>query len=525
MVVIGLTGSLVGATPVVADDGAEVPAMELEWGLCPEDVEDGALPLECATLPVPMDYDDPQGAEIEIMVSRLASANPETRRGVLLLNPGGPGAPGLSMPADLASLGAPNGLLDSYDLIGVDTRGVGHSTPVSCGFTADQEYMGNVPPYAVDDAAIDAQAEIARGVAEQCADSDDELIPHLSTPNMARDLDRIRAALGEETASYFGLSYGSALGAAYASLFPERTDRVVLDSNIGDTFLDYDGMRRFALGFEETFPDFAEWTALRDGSYGLGDSPEEVRATYDEIATGLDEEPVAGFDGRLFRFGTFVGLYDPSSYAGTAQMWEALRAGDEAEVRRHLDENGPVGVSVQDDTAPAEPAIADNTWSAFISVTCNDAEWPEDLDTYREGVAQDRERHPMYGAATANVMPCAYWEYEPAEAPVEIVDEGPDNVLIVQNLRDPATPHLGGVMLDERFGDRSRLVSVDASGHGAYIYGDNPCAWNVTTRYLVGGEFPDRDVACEAAPSAGLDLDAEAELLRDRTLTRLGNPA
>ena len=115
---------------------------------------------------------------------------------------------------------------------------------------------------------------------------------------MARDLDRIRAALGEEKASFLGYSYGSALGAAYASMFPERSDRVVLDSNIGDTHLDQDGMRRYALGMEETFPDFAKWAAARHETYGLGRTPEEVRRTYFTLAERLDEKPVNGIDGR-----------------------------------------------------------------------------------------------------------------------------------------------------------------------------------------------------------------------------------
>ncbi|WP_433696917.1 alpha/beta hydrolase [Nocardiopsis sp. CA-288880] len=515
-----LAGSLVAAAPAAADDRDGGPVPEVEWGACPADVPAGPYPLECGTVPVPVDYGAPEGAGIDIMVSRLAGEAPGERRGILMLNPGGPGGSGLSMPADLAALGAPASLLDTYDLIGMDPRGVGHSAPVSCGFTTDQAYYGNIPPYAVDDAAITDQAVTAEAVADRCAANDaDGLLPHISTANTARDMDRIRAALGEEKASYFGVSYGSALGAAYASLFPGRTDRIVLDSNIGDTFLGYDGMRRFSLGFEEAFPDFAAWLARRDGSYGLGDSPEQVRETYFEIAERLDEAPVAGVDGPAFRFASFIGLYGEPNYARTAQLWQALDSSDESAVQRHLD--GAAGGGEE----AAEPVAADNAWSAFLAVACNDSEWPEDLDAYRSGVAEDRERYPMYGAAPANVTPCAYWHHEPAEAPVEITAEGPDNVLIVQNLRDAATPYAGGVMLDEKFGQRSRLVSVDGNGHGAYLYGDNACAWNVTTGFLVDGEFPERDVSCGASANAGPESGSGAELLRTRTLDRLRDTA
>ncbi|WP_433871092.1 alpha/beta hydrolase [Saccharopolyspora sp. CA-218241] len=135
-------------------------------------------------------------------------------------------------------------------------------------------------------------------------------------------------------------------------------------------------------------------------------------------------------------------------------------------------------------------------------MTCNDVEWPEDVGTYQRAVAEDREKHPLYGAAAANIMPCAYWQQGPSEPPVAVDDDGPTNVLVVQNQRDPVTPLRGGELIDEKFGDRSRLVSVDASGHGAYVLGDNPCALNVTTKYLVDGTMPEQDMTCEAAPKS-----------------------
>ena len=133
------------------------------WGACPADVVTKVAVLQCATVPVPLDYREPEGEQIEIMVSRLASTNPGKRRGVLMLNPGGPGGSGLSFADDLAWFGLPASVLDSYDLIGMDTRGIGHSAPVSCGFTAGQDYVGNIPPYAVDEAAVAEQAKIAQG--------------------------------------------------------------------------------------------------------------------------------------------------------------------------------------------------------------------------------------------------------------------------------------------------------------------------------------------------------------------------
>ncbi|MEU4312114.1 alpha/beta hydrolase [Nocardia sp. NPDC024068] len=438
-------------------------------------------------MPVPLDYRDSDGAQIDLMISRLPSSEPQQRRGVLLLNPGGPGGSGLGFSTMLAARGLPRGVLDRYDLIGMDTRGIGHSAPISCGFTEGDGYEGNIPPYAVDDAAVATQAEAAGQVAQRCAAHDNTgRLPHVTTANMARDLDRIRAAVGEEKASYLGYSYGASLGAAYASMFPETTDRIVLDSNYGDTHLDRDGLRRYALGMEQTFPDFAAWAAARHDHYGLGRTPQEVRRTYLDLARRLDHTPADGMNGGRFRLNTFVSLYNEASYEPTAQAWKSLLDSENAG-------------SATDTPAPAPaPSPHDNMWSVFLAVTCNDVQWPEDIGTYQRAVTEDRAKYPLFGAAAANITPCSYWPHEPAEPPVAVNPDGPANVLIVQNQRDPVTPMRGGELLNDKFGDRSRLLGIDGSGHGGYILGNNACAREITTSYLVDGILPEHDTTCEA---------------------------
>lgn len=185
---------------------------------------------------------------------------------------------------------------------------------------------------------------------------------------------------------------------------------------------------------------------------------------------------------------TFGYLFKEVQYAKLAQQWQALKSGDTEAVRAAAPSGG---------AADTPPSI-DNQLSVFLAVSCNDVKWPTSVDVYREGVAEDRARYPMFGAATANITPCAFWPYAPAEEPVAIDDDGPRNILLVQNLRDVPTPHVGGKLLRQKFADRSRLVSVDDSGHGVYVYGDNPCALNTTTRYLVDGKMPGKDVFCPA---------------------------
>jgi pimeloyl-ACP methyl ester carboxylesterase len=490
LVAVGIAGlmvSLLPTTSVNASDSA------LEWQPCPEGTATGpyAPLLQCATVSVPLDYEDPDGRQIEIAISRLASTNNAERRGVLLTNPGGPGGPGLSLPADLAALGMPVSVLDRYDIIGMDPRGIGRSTPFSCGFTTEQGINTNLPPYAENNADVAAQASVAQAIAEQCVAHDTAgTMRYLTTANTARDMDRIRIALSEEKISYFGVSYGTVLGSAYASLFPERTDRVVLDSNVGDTALDTDGFRRFGLGAEQRFPDFAKYAAARSGTYDIGRTPAEVRRNFFALVDRLNRTPVEGVDGSLFRLQMFGTLYSDQTFPQMAQLWQALDRADAPAVRRVLNEH-----------KLADPSPIDNILSAQLAVVCNDSEWPRDVTTYQRNTTQDRRTYPIFGGAAANILPCAFWP-EPLEPKVEISDDGPSNILLVQNLRDPATPHLGGVLLRLKFGDRARLVSIDQGGHGAYLFDDNPCGLNTTTKFLADGKRPANDKFCAAAPQA-----------------------
>lgn len=483
LVVVGVAAMLATVAPAMSSAAPTTVA----WAACPADVTEATAPttLQCGTVQVPLDYANPSGTQIDLFISRLASSNPAKRRGILLLNPGGPGGSGLDLAAVLAKHGLPASVLETYDIIGMDTRGVGRSAPVSCGFTINGPYQGNIPPFAPDDAAVTARAGVAKAVADQCARNDEhDRMRYLTTANNARDLDRIRSALGEQKASFLGYSYGSALGAAYASMFPERSDRIILDSNIGDTHLDQSGIRRYALGMEQTFPDFAEWLAAHNGTYELGSTPEEVRRAYFATAEGLDREPISGVDGAMFRLIIFGGLFGETAYERTADLWKELRSPTPA----------------QEPPTEDGPLPNDNFQSVFLAVTCNDVAWPGDVDSYRRAVAQDRQRYPLYGAAAANILPCAYWPHQPAEPPVAVNDRGPQNILIMQNVHDVPTPLRGAELMREKFPHRARLVSVEDSGHGVYPLGGNACALRIGTAFLVDGSLP-ADQQCSATGS------------------------
>ncbi|MFE1735217.1 alpha/beta hydrolase [Streptomyces bacillaris] len=477
---LALTTAAVAVTalPATASSATTAAAPStLQWGPCPEGAP--APRLECATLGVPLNYRDPDGRQIEVAVSRLASEKPSKRRGVLLTNPGGPGGSGLTYPAVLAASGLPQEVLDSYDIIGFDPRGVGRSTPVTCDLTEEQQWRGNFPPYAHTAADVTREAGYARKIAEQCVSSRTAwMLPHTTTANTARDMDRLRTALGEPKLSYLGASYGSYLGAVYTTLFPQRGDRIVLDSNMGPGGYDVTAMRLLARGMEDRFPDFAAFAAKHHG-YGLGTTPEQVTAKFYELVERLDAKPVQDVDGTAFRGYTFEQLYADGSMPALAEFWQAADMGGELPL-------------------PQLTEGTENLLASRFAVVCGDSRWPETVREYQRNAAVDRLKYPMLGGSTASINPCAFWPRERIEPPVRIAGHGPSNVLMVQNERDPGTPLAGARELRRAFGRRATMVTIDQGGHGVYPYGGNTCANDAATTFLTTGERPERDLACAA---------------------------
>ncbi|MFE6696538.1 alpha/beta hydrolase [Streptomyces sp. NPDC057718] len=453
----------------------------VKWSDCPKGI--AAPRVQCGSLEVPLDYDAPDGRQIRIALTRMASSDPKRRRGVLLTNPGGPGNSGLSYPALLAQAKLPDAVQATYDIIGMDPRGVGGSSPVTCDLPPKQVARGNFPSYAEGVRDVTEEAQYAKSVAEQCGKSKTSaLLPHLTTANTARDMDRVRAALGQKKVSYFGQSYGSYLGAVYAKLFPDRTDRIVLDSNLGPGGYDATAFRLLARGMQDRFPDFASFVASRP-DYGLGRTAREVAAKYEDLADRLTKEPVDGVDGTLFRGVSFEYLFSDARMPELAKLWQAL------------DKGGPL---------PSKPpaAVSDNASASRTHVLCNDARWPSDIAAYQAGAASDRAAYPMLGGSTGNITPCAFWP-EAKEKPVTIDGEGPSNILMVQNERDPGTPLVGARKLREALGDRATMVTADQGGHGVYPFGTNACANDAVTAFLEHGKRPAKDLSCTAQAPMG----------------------
>ncbi|MFJ1705157.1 alpha/beta hydrolase [Kitasatospora sp. NPDC088346] len=458
----------------------------LVWGGC---AGGGAPQQQCATVSVPLDYRHPGGQRIDLAVSRIASANPELRRGSLVLIPGGPGGTGLNTPS--AVLGKlPQEVRDRYDLIGFDPRGVGRSTPVDCGLAHEDLAMVRLRPWPAADGSVDRNTATARRIAETCLHNGGPVLRSISTANEARDLDRIRQALGERRISAWGVSYGTYAGAVYASMFPQHTDRILLDSNddpdpakVGRGWL-----AAYGTGVEDRFPDFAAWAAAPGNPDRLAATAAEVRPLLLDLAARLDREPLpwpganpAVLDGNVLRQTMVDALYDDERFPVLARL---VLAG--------------LGSRPMPAVQGPPEAVLQNTVAVSVGTLCNDVAWPRPAGGYARAVAEERAAHPLTAGMPVNVMPCALWP-QPAEPPVVVTSHGPSNVLLVQNLRDPATPYAGALKLRQAFGGRARMVAVDSGGHDAYLANGNACGDALVTDFLVTGRRPAADTRCPAA--------------------------
>ncbi|MEV2212485.1 alpha/beta hydrolase [Streptomyces sp. NPDC050997] len=476
-VLLGLTA------PLTTSASAAAPS--LQWTKC---AGTGLDPRQqCATLEVPMDYAHPDGPKIDLAVSRIPSEKPSARRGALLLIAGGPGGTSLDDPSGKGQQ-LPQDVRDAYDLIGFAPRGNAPSTPVSCGLDHADLALTALRPWPASDGSVTQNMTTARRMSEACARNGGELMRHISTVDNARDIDRIRAALGERKLSAWGVSYGTYIGAVYNQLFPHRTDRIVLDSNGNPDPVRAERawLEAFEVGVEDNFPEFAKWASAPGNPYRLADTAAEVRPLFLRLAARLDREPIPWpganpeeLNGNVLRQTMLNSFYDPDDYPALAQLILAAQGG---------------AVPPAPQSPPDE--VLQNFTAVGAATICNDSAWPRSADVYEKGVAESRAKYPLTAGMPRNAMVCAAWPWQPQQGPVRITDRGPSNVLLVQNERDVATPLSGAKKLREALGRRAVMVTVNSTGHDAYLGNGNACGDETVSRFLATGERPARDTYC-----------------------------
>ncbi len=461
---------------------AVMPA--IAWGVCPAQAE-GQPPRDarqtCGTIQVPLNYQDSGSATITVAVSKLSTAKSGGKQNFLLVNPGGPADPGLDMPGTLAS-SLPASVLNQYDLIGFDPRGVGHSTAQSCGLTAQTfEYFAN--PAA--DGTITANVELGKAAAQKCSTVTN--LRYYNTANTARDMDRIRMALGVGKISYWGQSYGTYLGTVYATLFQDRTDKAILEGNVDPTKVWAGDAALWGKGMAERFPDAAAVAAKQSGK-----TVRAVTDAYLALGDRLDREPApipgtpAKLTGTLLRGITYGMLLHNETLPVLAQFWTA--AGDLANGKLSAADSGILKQILAD--TPDTPGVpADNNATMFLAITCGDAAWPTDISTYQAAVTATRKAYPLSGGWPAGVPACAFWP-RPAETPATVTGHGARNILLLQNRRDHATPWESALGLRAVLGNRAVFVGVDNGGH--YVYHEGSASTRTTNKKRLGRQHRPR---------------------------------
>ncbi|CCH28150.1 alpha/beta hydrolase [Actinosynnema sp. NPDC047251] len=491
-VTAGMAGGVgsAAAAPVEAESAqrgglSRFHDQRLDWAKCDTEALDAAG-AQCADVTVPLDYERPRGRTITVAISRLKAADPAKRRGIMLSNPGGPGNPGLDQlllvrPAMSAEVTA------QYDLIGMDPRGIGRSSPVDCGWSTGFALRAAGP----DRKSFDQNHAAQAGLAEQCAAKEGDRIRHFTTRNTARDLDLVREVLGERKISYFSWSYGTYLGAVYTQMFPQRTDRFVLDSAIDPARYGPSLLADTGKVNEAALDRWAEWTARRDGEHHLGTTAKQVRAAVEGLIAGSAKQPIRigghTVDAKLLPVLYFILLDRPDRYGPTAAATRNLL---EAAAGRQVAIDPLVEGSLLALTSGQAAPDADGQ----TAVTCGDVAYPGNPDKYWNDIQRNRAKEPVYAAMVRNVSPCAFWP-KPKEKPTVVTNNRP--ALIVQATGDTRTPYEHGVNLRKAL-TGSRLVTLkDVPAHAIFGLYPNKCVEDQVNTYLATGTLPARDVTCQ----------------------------
>lgn len=460
---------------------SEFCTQRLQWSPAPDQDQ-----VEYATIEVPRDYADPGGERISLALSRRRATDPARRRGILLAVNGGPGGDwggGRDLPGRYA--GTP--LHEVYDLIGFDPRGTGASTPLYAEVTVPAVPMDSRPP----DSSFEAIAEDMRLREQACARAGGTLRPHISTRNTARDMDVIRAVLGEERISFVGYAYGAYVGAVYGSLFPGGLDRLVLDSCVGPDWTWREQFLQQGDAVQRNVDQWARWTGERHGTFGIGTSPEQVLGTVEDVVTALEALPEDAvrlrtlFDGAVGNRASDRGQWGELGSL-VADLRRAAAGADLGRCRELLAQQGT--------WRPAD-SEGDLRVGVLEAITLEHA-WPSDLEVYYQDMREFRKRFPYgYGVLRAQPWVGAFRAFEAPEEPVALTRDGYSVGLIVQADGDPMDHYDGGVAMAERLGHH--LLTVEDSGeHEVYVLAGNAHVDAVVHRYLVDGVLPPARSSC-----------------------------
>lgn len=465
-------------------------AQELTW------TPEGDL-LDSTDVEVPLDWSDPGGETIKIAIMRHKAVG--NSLGSLLMNPGGPGGSGYDYVRDYAQYLVTPAVLDAFDLIGFDPRGVNHSNPVVCYTdSADRdEYL-----YGTYDAAYGTQAWVdelmkrEKDYAAACEKNTGPLLAHIDAASVARDMDVMRAVLGDDMINYLGYSYGTYLGTMYAELFPDKVGKMVLDGAVDPTVSDLEALATQMGGFESALKAFVVDCQANNSDCPFSGNASAAMTQIRALLDGIDSKGLVASDGRKLdsaTVGTGIAdyLYSDSYWPDLAVLFDDLLAGkpdsafDAADDYNGRNEDG---------------SYNDNSNDVYSAVTCAEGDLGTDAVDTLGGVEALREKAPTIGdyfgyddTAVLDAL-CSNWPYPVPDLPTVYDAEGAAPILVIGTSNDPATPYANAVSLAKQLSS-GVLISYEGEGHTIYAQGVT-CVDDTVDAYFISGTVPASDPKC-----------------------------
>ncbi|MGN8551299.1 UNVERIFIED_CONTAM: alpha/beta hydrolase [Microbacterium sp. SLM126] len=477
------------STSSPAPDTAGVPEellpyyeQELDWTACAEG-------LDCTTVTAPLDWADPSKGELELSVIRSRAAGGEPI-GSLITNPGGPGVSGVGLIRDSLTFAVGEPLREQFDVIGFDPRGVGESTAVTCFDDADMDaYLYDIPENERGtDAWSDELLQRHAAFAEACDANSDGILPYITTKNSARDIDLLRAVLGDSELNYLGYSYGTFLGATYAELYPDKVGRLVLDGAVDPAISGIEMNVTQGVGFESALRAYMA-DCLESSECPFRGSVDDAMADLGALLASVDRDPLPAADGRELGADSLLtaivaALYSQESWEYLTLALDSALQGDPETAFLLADfynnrENG---------------SYVGNQTEAFRAYNCMD--YP--VDATEADIAAAKEQ---LAAEAPTVAPywfgpdsCEVWPYPPTGERGEITAEGAAPIVVVGTTNDPATPYVWSVSLAEQLAS-GVLITREGEGHTGYNKGSD-CVDDAVERYLLDGTVPEDGLTC-----------------------------
>jgi pimeloyl-ACP methyl ester carboxylesterase len=445
------------------------------------------LTFGCATLRVPLDYAKPNGATIALQLVKIHDKRDTRPTGSLLVNPGGPGGSGVELALGITPKLADT-LLPHFDVIGFDPRGVGSSTPISCVSDAQKDQLNSMQPDVRTPSGFDQAKAAADMVAKECSAKYGSALAQINTVQTAKDMDRIRQAVGDPKMNYLGFSYGTELGAQYAHLFPHTIRVMVLDGAVDPLTSDITAFADQLQGFEQAFDQFASWCTAHSPCKQLGDPREAVY----NIAAAARANPIPSTSpgetrkatSSLVDTGVLSALYSQSEWPTLGQ---AL-----LEAQQH---NSAGLLALADEYNERDNGHYSNIFDSNTTISCNDSKPGPTDPQIRSTAASWVKRFPIFGLwSAASLFSCQQWQPERTVPPHPTATSASQTILVIGNLHDPATPYQGAKDLTKTLG-KAELLSWDGEGHTSYLQGSS-CIDGDVNSYLISAKLPPRNTTC-----------------------------